>query len=103
MKLIETLRSWLGLGGDADQTETDTAEEGASDAGEEPRLDPAGATETRVETTEGAVDALREARSAADAADAGDASDVGDAGDTPDADDEQESAGTADASDRSSG
>ena len=82
MKLIETLRSWLGLGGDADQTETDTAEEGASDAGEEPRLDPAGATETRVETTEGAVDALREARSAAD---------------------EEESAGTADASDRSGG
>jgi len=100
MGLIETLTSWLGLGGDADRTDgenaagdaatTDAVDEDAAEAagaGGEPRLDPKGATETRVETTETAVDALREARNAADGDGSGDNVDADGSDDDADADD----------------
>ncbi|OYR78648.1 hypothetical protein DJ71_17300 [Halorubrum sp. E3] len=90
MGVIETLRSWLGLGGNADREEAETTAgdtatadppaEDAADADGEPRLDPEGATETRVETTETAVDALREARNADDEDSSGDTVDADDRG-----------------------
>jgi hypothetical protein len=106
MGLIETLKSWVGLGGDDDRTEaettagdTDTADafdEDAADAGGEPRLDPEGATETRVETTATAVDALREARKTANTPGRAETTE---AGDPPKADDEDGSGDTVDADD----
>jgi len=107
MGLIERLTSWLGIGDDADRTDAETAAGGAAPAdapdedadGEkrdtdgEPRLDPEGATETRVETTEAAVDALRDARNAADAPESAEA----ERSDPPDADDEDGSSDAVDA------
>ncbi|MDB2243335.1 hypothetical protein PM076_07585 [Halorubrum ezzemoulense] len=89
MGLLDTLRSWLGLGGDADadgdgdphanaevdtpaadetdgsaadETGTEAADETGTEAAAEPKLDPSGVTETRVESTDSAVDALKQAR-----------------------------------------
>ena len=79
MGLLATLKSWLGLGSDTDnKADAETAETPT----EEPKLDPNGATETRVKTTDTAVDALKQTRSEAaevdaDAAD-GDATDAAD-------------------------
>jgi len=78
MGLLATLKSWLGIGDDT-ASEADTA---TDDTPEEPKLDPTGATETRVKTTDSAVDALKQTRSEAaevdaDAAD-GDATDAAD-------------------------
>ena len=103
MGLIERLKSWLGLGDDADRTEAETAasDAGAGDATDEdadgePRLDPEGATETRIETTGAAVDALRDARNAGETPGRPEATETSDppgtdgedgSGDTVDADD----------------
>jgi hypothetical protein len=65
MGLLDTLRSWLEVGGAADN-ETDTPPDDTAD--DEPTLDPSGATETRVKTTDTAVDALKETRNEADRA-----------------------------------
>jgi hypothetical protein len=65
MGLLDTLRSWLEVGGTAD-SETDTPPDDTAD--DEPTLDPSGATETRVKTTDTAVDALKETRNEADRA-----------------------------------
>lgn len=110
MGLVETLRSWLGLGGDADQTETETAAgdtvptdasgEAGADADREPRLDPEGAAETRVETTEHAVDALKQARNTADAPERDEATETGDPKDTNDEDGSGETADAGDHTDR---
>ncbi|MDB2270508.1 hypothetical protein PM032_05655 [Halorubrum ezzemoulense] len=83
MGLLDTLRSWLGLGGDgdgdadgdgdphanaevdtpaADETDGSAADETGTEAAAEPKLDPSGVTETRVESTDSAVDALKQAR-----------------------------------------
>jgi len=73
MGLLATLKSWLGIGDDT-ASEADTA---TDDTPEEPKLDPTGATETRVKTTDSAVDALKQTRSEAAEAD-GDATDAAD-------------------------
>lgn len=96
MGLIETLKLWLGFGGNDDRMEaetvpgdTDTADaldEAAADAGEEPRLDPKGATETRVETTGSTVDALREARKTTDTPRSAETTEAGDPPNTDDGD-----------------
>jgi len=103
MGLIERLKSWLGLGDDADRTEAETAagDAGAADASDwdadgEPRLDPEGATETRVETTEAAVDALREARNAGETTGS---HETAEASDRPDPDGEDESGDAVDVND----
>lgn len=71
MGLLDTLKSWFGLDGTADATDADAATDEPS---EEPKLDPNGATETRVKTTDTAVDALKQTRSeAAESADGDDA------------------------------
>ena len=59
MGLLDTLKSWLGGGGD-DASEPDTATDDTPS--EEPKLDPNGATETRVKSTDSAVDALKQTR-----------------------------------------
>lgn len=61
MGLLNTLKSWLGSGGDA-ASEPDAATEDTPS--EEPKLDPNGATETRVKSTDSAVDALKQTRTA---------------------------------------
>jgi len=74
MGLLATLKSWLGLGSDTDnKADAETAETPT----EEPKLDPNGATETRVKTTDSAVDALKQTRSEAAEVD-GDATDAAD-------------------------
>ena len=72
MGLLDTLRSWLGIDGAAD-SETDTSPDDTAD--DEPTLDPSGATETRVKTTDTAVDALKETRNEADRADSDESKD----------------------------
>lgn len=62
MGLLNTLKSWLGSGGDA-ASEPDAATEDTPS--EEPKLDPNGATETRVKSTDSAVDTLKQTRTAA--------------------------------------
>ena len=62
MGLLDTLKSWLGFGGDT-ASETDTVTD--ETPSEEPKLDPNGATETRVKSTDSAVDALKQTRSEA--------------------------------------
>jgi hypothetical protein len=62
MGLLDTLKSWLGVGGDAD-SEPDTTTDDSQR--EEPKLDPSGATETRVKSTDSAVDALKQTRTEA--------------------------------------
>lgn len=104
MGLIGTLKSWLGFGGDDNQTEADTGagdtetsdalDGGRADAGKEPRLDPEGATETRVETTGSTVDALREARKTADTPRTVETTE---AGDPPNTNEENVSGDTGDA------
>jgi len=113
MGLIERLTSWLGLGGDADRPEaetaagdTATADAPDEDADGEPRLDPEGATETRVETTGAAVDALREARNTADTpggAETTEKTETTERTDLPNADDEDGSGDTVDADDPTGG
>ena len=63
MGLLNTLKSWLGSGGDA-ASEPDAATEDTPS--EEPKLDPNGATETRVRSTDSAVDALKQTQTAAE-------------------------------------
>ena len=62
MGLLETLKSWLGVGGDT-ASEPDTVADDTPS--EEPKLDPNGATETRVTSTDSAVDALKQTRTEA--------------------------------------
>ncbi|TQQ80792.1 hypothetical protein [Halonotius roseus] len=62
MGLLATLKSWLGFGGDA-ASEADA--ETDDTPSEEPKLDPNGATETRVKSTDSAVDALKQTRNEA--------------------------------------
>ena len=59
MGLLETLKSWFGVGGDT-ASEPDTVTDDTPS--EEPKLDPNGATETRVTSTDSAVDALKQTR-----------------------------------------
>lgn len=59
MGLLDTLKSWLGLRDDADD-EADAPIEDSSV--KEPKLDPSGANETRIKTTDTAVDALKRTR-----------------------------------------
>ncbi|MFQ3475963.1 hypothetical protein HKK80_06845 [Halonotius sp. F2-221B] len=89
MGLLDTLKSWLGLGGDT-ASETDTATDETPT--EEPKLDPSGATETRVKSTDSAVDALKQTRSEAAETAAGDVADGNGSapdGETADANPEQ--------------
>ena len=86
MGLLATLKSWLGFGGDA-AGDADTATDDTPS--EEPKLDPNGATETRVKSTDSAVDALKQTRSEAAETD----------GDDSDADNPDEPATAADAAD----
>jgi len=60
MGLLDTLKTWLGVGSN-DDNETDTPTDHTDS--EEPKLDPNGVTETRIKTTDTAVDALKETRS----------------------------------------
>lgn len=70
MGLLDTLKSWLGLGDDAD----DEADAPIDDTPpEEPKLDPSGANETRIKTSDTAVDALKQTRSEMDEMDESDA------------------------------
>ena len=62
MGLLETLKSWFGVGGDT-ASEPDTVTDDTPS--EEPKLDPNGATETRVTSTDSAVDALKQTRTEA--------------------------------------
>jgi len=62
MGLLDTLRSWLGFGDDADSGSTPPTDTTQS---EQPKLDPDGATETRVKSTDSTVDALKQTRSEA--------------------------------------
>ena len=60
MGLIDALKSWLGLREEANDEAAETIDETApQESTEEPKLDPSGATETRVKTTDTAVDALK--------------------------------------------
>lgn len=62
MGLLDTLKSWLGVGTGGkteDQNKTTSSPE-------EPKLDPNGATETRIETTDAAVDALKQTQDKAE-------------------------------------
>lgn len=68
MGLLDSLKSWLGLREDPDD-EADSAIDDPSPA--EPKLDPSGARETRVKTTDTAVDALKRTRNEMDESDAG--------------------------------
>ena len=76
MGLLETLKSWFGVGGDT-ASEPDTVTDDTPS--EEPKLDPNGATETRVTSTDSAVDAPKQTRT--------------EAGDTAEGDDEPPTAG----------
>lgn len=60
MGLVDTLKTWLE-GGSTTDKQTDTPTDDTDS--EEPKLDPNGATETRIKTTDTAVDALKETRS----------------------------------------
>ncbi|WP_418282941.1 hypothetical protein [Halorubrum sp. DTA98] len=64
MGLLDTLASWLGLRDENDGTEDGSVTDDVVD--DEPKLDPDGVTETRVTTTDAAVDALKRTRSEAD-------------------------------------
>lgn len=58
MGLLDSLKTWLGVGKDV-ENEDDTE---TTNSPEEPKLDPNGATETRVKTTDTAVEALKQTR-----------------------------------------
>lgn len=62
MGLLDTLKSWLGVGTDG---KTDNQDK-TNSSSEEPKLDPNGATETRIETTDAAVDALKQTQDKAE-------------------------------------
>lgn len=66
MGLLDTLKSWLGLREETDD-EADTTIDDPSP--EEPKLDPSGARETRVKTSDTAVDALKRTRNETDESD----------------------------------
>jgi len=68
MGLINTLKSWLGLRENTDDEGGPAIDDAPS---EEPKLDPSGARETRVKTTDTAVDALKQTRNEMDTSDAG--------------------------------
>ena len=80
MGLLATLKSWLGVGGDT-ASEPDTATDDTPS--EEPKLDPNGATETRVTSTDSAVDALKQTRTEAAETAEGDDTAEGDNDDSP--------------------
>jgi len=90
MGLLDTLKSWLGFGDRADSNEAAAPTDETSS--EEPKLDPNGATETRVKSTDSAVDALKQTRSEAAETAAGDVADGDEPapdGETADANPEQ--------------
>lgn len=62
MGLLDTLKSWLGVGTDGKTDDQDKT----TSSSEEPKLDPNGATETRIETTDAAVDALKQTQDTAE-------------------------------------
>jgi len=90
MGLLDTLKSWLGLDDRADSNDADAAT--GDTPSEEPKLDPSGATETRVKSTDSAVDALKQTRSETAETAAGDVADGDEPapdGETADANPEQ--------------
>lgn len=91
MGLLNTLKSWLGSGGDA-ASEPDAATEDTPS--EEPKLDPNGATETRVKSTDSAVDTLKQTRTVAAETPGSDDNESTSSGETSD---EEPPAETADA------